>query len=201
MSLSRLKELSDAECALAEVLGHNDRNNAVLSLPPPPRVYTKEAPPASSRPTISLTALLTHARDLSQTMGAPPSWVVNTPMIGFVPPAPFPHQIRSGVLNTLELSSHGVPPTPGQKLVAPIPEPPPPSDPAPAPSPSAPTWKPGDAIKLSEEDLKKLEAAKAEKKRKREEKEKRKHDKKEKKKKKKKVRACEGRTHSLPRCN
>lgn len=36
-------------------------------------------------------------------MGAPPSYLISTPMIGFVPPAPFPYQIRGGILNNFEM--------------------------------------------------------------------------------------------------
>ncbi|GMH79457.1 hypothetical protein TrST_g8558 [Triparma strigata] len=165
-----LQELSNIEMDLATALGHNSRTGNELEAKIP-RVTTasmKEGAKVTDTE-IPLEVLLTMAKELGNTMGAPPSWQVGTPMIGFVPPAPFPFQIRGGILNNLELNRLA-PPVQTTAVEA-KPEN---SEKADIKEEGLGSWKPGDALQLSAADIAELEAAaakkEAEKKRKRDEK-------------------------------
>ena len=129
--------------------------------------------PNPNQPKYNIMFLLSQ---LGNTMGAPPSWQVGTPMIGFVPPAPFPFQIRGGILNNLELNRLA-PPVQTTAVEA-KPEN---SEKADIKEEGLGSWKPGDALQLSAADIAELEAAAtkkaAEKKRKRDEKERKKKEK------------------------
>ena len=129
--------------------------------------------PNPNQPKYNIMFLLSQ---LGNTMGAPPSWQVGTPMIGFVPPAPFPFQIRGGILNNLELNRLA-PPVQTTAVEAK----PKNSEKADIKEEGLGSWKPGDALQLSAADIAELEAAAAkkaaEKTRKRDEKERKKKEK------------------------